>query len=77
MLFKNALRYLGIYGTPDDKTKSLVLECMEEVKEKSTPRYVKKLYDYDGKCLVDGFKLEGKSIAKSCPSKKVAVFVQP
>lgn len=75
MLVDEALRYLRVFGKPDDKTLSLVEDCIDEVKLKSTPRYVKKLFSYNGKSLEGGFDLQGKSIAKFLKSsRKVAVI---
>ncbi len=66
---------MGVRGEPDEQTAALVLDCLDEVRKTATPRYVKKLFDYDGTSLVGGFELSGKSIKKFLTSCEKAVVM--
>lgn len=61
---KEALRYLG-YGAnePDQKTRELLLECENELREVIKPIFTYKVFDYkDGKIQNSTYQLEGESI---------------
>ncbi len=78
---KEALRYLGIKGEPDDNTKALIDICERELLKSASPRFLFRIFEMsdiseDGIRLYDcNLVLTGKAIASHLTGCKKAVLM--